>query len=197
MPEDSTQPSSLAYRKAKDGIWNGDVPEKYARLLPYVRGHSVLEIGAAEGVLSLLLSRERAVERVTALELRDYRHQEGLKLQARWRALGYDVARCTMVCDDIRNRFDLLESIDTLVAVRAIYYLREDAPRVLMHAFPHARRVVLCGNRGRQSKYRSSPGSETFNFLSSIEGMRALLVQAGYRVEEVLEEGDPVVVGCH
>ena len=40
---------SLAYRKARAEIWAGQVPEKYTRLLPYIEGSPILEIGSAEG----------------------------------------------------------------------------------------------------------------------------------------------------
>ena len=46
---------SLAFRKNEAAIRRGEVPDKYTRLLPYITGERILEIGSAEGVLALLL----------------------------------------------------------------------------------------------------------------------------------------------
>lgn len=200
MPDDALQPRSLAYRNDYDDIWNGEVPNKYRRLLPFIEGRHILEIGAAEGVLSLCLAREEQAETVTGLELREYRHQEGLRLQARWRALGFPVDRCTLVCGDIREHPALFDGMDTLVAIRTIYYLRDDAQGVLRRAAQQGvARVVLGGNAGRQRQYRHAPKTELgqFNRLASVEGMRALLEGAGYEVVHAVDQGDPIVVGHH
>jgi hypothetical protein len=197
MPDDGTQPGSLSYRKAQAEIWAGRVPSKYHRLLPFIGGGRVLEIGAAEGVLALLLSRESRVDFVTALELREARHLEAQRLQRAWAERGFDVSRCLMLQGDIRERLDLLQTAETLVAVRAIYYLREDARLVVTAARRFVPRVVLCGNRNRAAQYRQHPRSELgrFNFLASIDGMQWLLKKAGYQVATVVNEGDPIVVG--
>ena len=89
------RPLSLAYRYNKGSILGGDIPEKYTRLIDLVPGDRVLELGAAEGVLSLLLARTKAS--VIALEKKDYRHEEAQRLQAEWRDQGMDVDRCEMV----------------------------------------------------------------------------------------------------
>jgi hypothetical protein len=57
---------SLAYRTNRKAIWRGDIPEKYTRLVDLVPGKRVLELGAAEGVLSLLLAQKK--EKVFALD---------------------------------------------------------------------------------------------------------------------------------
>ena len=52
----SSKHGSLEYRKNKDAIKQGQIPSKYTRLLPFIAGDRILELGAAEGVLSLLLA---------------------------------------------------------------------------------------------------------------------------------------------
>ena len=197
--EDSLVKASLAYRRHQQDIWNGRAPEKYTRILPYIVGHHVLEIGAAEGVLSLLMSARQLVHGVTALEQRRDRHEEGLRLQARWQGLGLDVSRCTMVHGNVLG-YESFAEYDVIVAVRAVYYLREKALSVLQKAFEDdVIRVVLCGNKGRQAHYRAYPDSDLgrFNELASTEGMQSLLKQSGYHIELARDEGDPIVVGCH
>jgi hypothetical protein len=183
--------SSLAYRKAKSEIWAGQVPPKYTRLLPYIDGSPILEIGSAEGVLSLMLAQRGA--EVTGLELRPERHADAMKLRKQWQ-----VWNCALRVGDIREHLDLLQGVETLIAVRTIYYLREDAPAVIAFAATAGvRKVVLCGNVNRADQSRRFPHSDLgrFNRLASIEGMRDLLTGASYRIGIVVDHGDPIVVG--
>jgi hypothetical protein len=198
MPVEENERPSLAYKRHGADIRDGVVPAKYTRLVPYIKGECALEIGAAEGVLTLLLARERLVTNAIGLELRPDRHHASLRLQQRWNTLGFDTRRAQLVCGDILENFGLLAGVDVLIAVRAIYYMREHAPRVMAAAAAAGvKRIVLCGNRGRQQQHRQEPRSELgrFNFLAAIEGMTALLEGAAYRIETTLDHGDPIVVG--
>ena len=191
---DSRVVNSLAYRKNQQAIWNGFAPEKYTRLLPYITGKRVLEIGAAEGVLSLLLAETRDV---IALELRPERVKEGVALQDQWRKLGRPVDRCRFAIGDIRDRLDLLEGVDMIVAVRSIYYLRDDVQAFVSHA--KVAQFLMCGNKNRAADWArgSEDGLGYYNFYASVNGMKQLLTTAGYEITTVVAEGDPIVVGRH
>ena len=53
IPEPGARSSdSLAYRTNRKAIWAGNIPEKYERLVDLVPGQRILELRAAEGVLS-------------------------------------------------------------------------------------------------------------------------------------------------
>lgn len=192
-------PASLAYRKNHDAIWRGNPPEKYLRIVPYVKGARVLEIGAAEGVLSLLLAETGKT--VTACERRDVRHEEAKQLQARWRAMGRKVDGCTMLLADITRRPDLFAGVDCFVAVRVMYHLREAARMVIAAAASAGvPRVVMCGNKNRAARYEAGKPDEglgPWNVYSTIKGMSDLLTGAGYAVERVISEGDPIVIGVY
>jgi hypothetical protein len=197
-PEDSQQRHSLAFRNNRDDIYKGYLPPKYARILPHIEGDSVLEIGAAEGVLSLALVRGHQVKSAIALELRDVRHQEALQLQQRLAALGQDVAACKMVCGDIMQNLHLLQGIDTLIAVRAIYYLRDDIPRFLQAAAAAGvMDIVLVGNKNRAEQAFREYGCDLarFNYPASAQGMTEFLQAAGYSARVAEPSGDPIVVG--
>ena len=190
---------SLAYRSYKDAVWNGDVPEKYSRIVPYVAGERVLEIGAAEGVLALALARTKT--HVIALEKHAQRHAEALELQAHLRERGVDVERCEMVVGDIREHFDLLPGVDTLVAVRMIYHLHEDIDKVFAQIARQVPNVVLCGNAGRGCRAQSpdyKPANKTAEFdgYASGEGMCRLLEKHGYTIAQTVTKGDEIVVGA-
>jgi len=205
------QNSSIAYRASKAAIQRGQIPKKYKRLVDVIAGDRILEIGAAEGVLALLLARNN--KRVIALERHKGRHAEALKLQSHWRAEGMDVDRCEMTLGDITDRFDLLQQVDTLVAVRVVYHLHEDIHRVFEECGKHVRCVVLCGNSWRARRHlepNDDPGNKTrqFDYYASFEGMVELLEASGYTIVKTVpsvddlgqgigEDHDPIVIGIN
>jgi precorrin-6B methylase 2 len=189
---------SLAYRTSKESIWNAEIPAKYTRLLDHIHGSRVLELGAAEGVLSLQLAQQK--EKVFALEMKKDRHEEAVKLQEHRRQQGYDVDRCEMVYGSILDRLDLLEQVDCLVAIRSIYYLRDRVDEVFSAVGRHVRHVTLCGTKGRAARYfrpEEDPEDKLgkYNFYASIEGMTTVLGNHGYTITRVIPDGDPIVVG--
>jgi hypothetical protein len=188
---------SLAYRNNEAAIRRGDVPDKYTRLLPFITGHSILEIGSAEGVLALLLARMG--KHVTALEKSEERHESAANLYSDWLGREKKFLPPKFINGAIGHRLDLLNGIDTLVAVRMIYYLRSDLDRVFA-AVAAARipTVVLCGNQNRAARWRAGIADEPsgpFNFYASREGMSELLTRHGYRIASEVTEGDEIVVG--
>lgn len=186
--------ASLAFRKNEKDIRRGRVPEKYTRIVPFVTGKRVLEIGSAEGVLALLLAG--AGKDVVGIELRQDRYAAALDLRERWRELGFEVDGCAFVCGDLREKLHLLDGIDTVVAVRSIYYLRDDLRRIFTEISRKVDEVVLCGNPNRWPRYQHLPERlGEWNYFASREGMRALLQASGYRVTHEVEAGDPIVVG--
>lgn len=189
---------SLAYRTNRKAIWRGEIPEKYTRLVDLVPGERVLELGAAEGVLALLLAQKK--KRVVALELKPDRHEEALRLQSSWRERGINVSRCVMLRGNIKENLHLLRSVDTLVAIRSIYYLRDDLPDVFDAVSRHVPNVVLCGNRNRARQYSESQGNPDnelgkSNYFATLEGMISLLEGCGYAIVNAIADGDPIVVG--
>ena len=189
---------SLAYRKNRDAIKRGQIPDKYLRVLDLVPGDNVLELGAAEGVLSLLLAQRK--KKVVAVEINKERHEEAKQLQHLWADQGLDVSGCQMVLGNIKDRLDLLQEVDTLVAVRSIYYLRSDIEKTFDEIATRVGNVVLCGNKNRARTYFEADGNPSdnlgkFNYYASLEGMRNLLIDRGYRIVKLVEDGDPIVIG--
>lgn len=184
---------SLVYRNNQAAILAGKVPEKYTRLLPHIPGaRHILEVGSAEGVLALLLARSG--KQVTALEMREDRHDAAVDLARTW-GVPHGI---TFVHGRIDERLDLMDGQDTLIAVRMIYYLRESIDAVFSEAAKRVRNVVLCGNRNRADAWRRgvphAPLGE-FNRYAAREGMRDLLERHGYRISEEAADGDEIVVG--
>jgi 2-polyprenyl-3-methyl-5-hydroxy-6-metoxy-1,4-benzoquinol methylase len=193
---------SLSYRKHREAIEAGAPPDKYLRLLHYINGRHILEIGAAEGVLALLLADRDPRATVTALELCQARHEAALALQARWKALGRRVDGCRMVCGDIRELTELFEGVDCFVAIRTIYHLRDDANMVLDCAAAfNVARIVLGGNPNRANwRPSATPNPKkdalgAFNLYAGVKWMSAALAKHGYRIDHVVTEGDPIVTG--
>jgi hypothetical protein len=191
---------SLAYRRHREHIWNGKPSDKYKRLLPYISGNRIIELGAAEGVLALMLAgREGTL--VAAIERHQERHMEACRLKERWRSLGKRVEGCRMVLGDIRDHLDLLDSADTLVAIRSIYYQKYEINALFEEVSRRGvQNVVLCGNPGRAARYFAAKGKPAdklgrFNFYASVEGMREILTCHGYKIVREVKQGDPIVVG--
>ncbi len=186
---------SLAYRKNEAAILRGIVPEKYTRLLPYIPGERILEIGSAEGVLSLLLAR--GGKEVIALERSRERYKSAVMLWAQWSEVR-PFNSPTFACGDILDRLDLLDDIDTLVAVRMIYYLRDDLDTVFAEVAAKVPNVVLCGNANRARWwFEGVPDKQggPVNYYASAAGMRDLLTRHGYEIATEVLEGDAIVVG--
>lgn len=187
---------SLAYRKNEAAIVRGEVPLKYTRLLPFITGSRILEIGSAEGVLALQLALKG--KQVTALERSEERHLSALELLGCWSARRRFLPP-HFICGDISDHAELLCGIDTLVAVRMIYYL---GPRLngIFAAASNAgvQNIVLCGNRNRADRWRQGnpdPPLGDMNRYAAREGMEALLERHGYDIVAELREGDEIVVG--
>lgn len=191
MPDDRLMSHSLAYRKNEAAIMRGDVPGKYTRLLPFIEGDRVIELGSAEGVLACLLTKRG--HEVTAVERKAERHKAARRLAAHWRVSGVRFLR-----GDIAGNLDLFAGKDCLVAVRMIYYLRAELDTVFAEVGRHIPRVVLCGNRNRAAWWRQGIPDRpdgAVNYYAAPEGMRALLERHGYGIVQEETEGDPIVVG--
>ena len=185
--------ASLAYRKNEAAIHRGDVPEKYLRLLPYIPGQRILEIGSAEGVLALLLAK--AGKDVVALEKNEERHRAAKALADEW-----GVPNVNFINGDIRDRMApaLFPGIDTLVAVRAIYYFGDALDSIFAEVAKKIPNVVLCGNKNRAARWHAGTPDEPLgemNRYASAVGMAELLERHGYTVVETVLDGDPIVVG--
>lgn len=182
---------SLAYRRNEAAILRGEAPEKYTRILPHIPGERILEVGSAEGVLACLMAREG--KQVTALEANSSRHADALKLSETWSAKGV-----AFVCGRIEELTLEPGQFDTLIAVRMIYYLRGQIDEVFAQVAKAIPNVVLCGNKGRATRYHAGRPDEPlgeFNYYASREGMRDLLQRHGYRITGEVAEGDAIVVG--
>lgn len=187
--------ASLAYRKNEAAILSGRAPEKYRRILPFVTGKRVIEVGSAEGVLALLLAQQG--RQVAALEKSAERHEAAMKLHRKWSQFG-DYPAPLFVNGAIGDRLDLLLGRDTFVAVRAIYYFGDRLDEIFAAIADHVPEVVLCGNANRARRYHAgtpdAPLGE-MNYYASAEGMRDLLARHGYEIAAEVLEGDAIIVG--
>jgi hypothetical protein len=184
---------SLAYRKNEAAIIRGDVPTKYTRLLPYITGQKIIEVGSAEGVLALLLAKQG--KEVTAIERSSERHEAAQRLRDSW---GLVVSGPRFICGDIASNLCRLEGNDTLVCVRSIYYLGKNLDALFAAASQSVRNVVLCGNKNRAARWRLGqvdPNSNANDYYASREGMKDVLTRHGFEIVQEITEGDEIVVG--
>lgn len=192
----SKRTQSEYYRKNKRNIINGIVPEKYTRLIPFITGNKVIEMGSAEGVLALCLAKEG--KKVTAIERNPHRYRDALKLQKKWLSKKLDVGSCAFVCTSIQERPELLIGQDTFLASRVIYYLGDQINPLFDSISKHVKEVVLCGNESRARRYEEKKVDLSLKdnvYYATIAGMKELLVNRGYEITSEIHELDPIVVG--
>lgn len=196
-----SQPS-LAFRRNQEAIYRGEIPDKYSRLIPYIRGKHILELGAAEGVLGLFLAEKG--KHVICVERDRKRYEAALILKKHWKRTRGLKGTCTMVLGDLSERLDLLDKIDTVVGIRVIYYFSEaERYRVFLNIAKRGCEVVLGGNAGRAESYyrRQTDKLGDRNFYASATGMKTLLEANDYRIIEYVKEEigrkkvDPIVTG--
>lgn len=183
---------SLAYRKSEAQILAGKPPEKYTRIIPHIPGNKIIELGSAEGVLALMLAK--LGRDVVAIERNPERHEKAQHLRDAWGVEGGP----RFICGDIRENLAQIEDRETLVAVRMIYYLKDDLDPVFAEVAKHVPTVVLCGNWNRAERWRNGvidPTSNADDYYASEEGMTDLLTRHGYEIVNYVDGGDEIVVG--
>ncbi len=186
-------------------IFQGEVPYRYKNIASKVPGRRVLEIGSAEGVLSLTLARRK--DKVCGMELTDFRYETACKLKSQWEAMGYSVENCTLLKGDILARPDIMVDFDTLVAVRVIYHLREKVHQLFERIPENIEHVFLCGNRDKESSVHQAGNLDELSnvhslgkwiYYASQKGMEEILEAHGFDIIEsyqATEDDDPIVVG--
>lgn len=192
--------ASLAYRTNTAAILAGNPPIKYTRILPHIPGQNILEIGSAEGVLACLMAKSG--KSVTAVEKSADRHEQAAALSGKWDAKGLfkHGGQIKLVNASADEALHLTEpgDFDTLVAVRVIYYFREQMDEIFAQIAAKVPNVVLCGNRNRADRWRAGrphEGLGEFNYYASLEGMKDVLERHGYQIVSTVTEGDEIVIG--
>jgi 2-polyprenyl-3-methyl-5-hydroxy-6-metoxy-1,4-benzoquinol methylase len=190
-----TTSSSIAYGRNREENWNAVPLAKFERLIPLIPGKSVVEIGAAEGILSLTLAPHK--ERVRAIEIAPIRHERGVQLKERWRELGKPVDNVEMILADIFARPEVLDGYDTLLASRVIYYFGDRLNEFMANASKSVRYVCFIGNETRARLYRKGAYKELgeeYAKYTTAPGMCELVERHGFRVINTIVDGDPVVI---
>ena len=191
--------ASLEFRKNIDSIHKGNIPKKYTRLVPHIHGNTILEVGAAEGVLSLLLARTK--DKVVGIERSKERYLSALELQKTWKGLDYQVANCQFHNVDLVDNLDLLDGIDTFVAIRTMYYFGNNLDIIFTNISKQCRFIVLGGNKNRaiqyaKGNYLGNVGKN--NYYATLDGMGEVARNYGYNIEYSIDEDknvDPLLVG--
>lgn len=185
---------SLFYRENQADIEAGRIPTRYGRVAECISSDSVVEMGAAEGTLGLLVAETG--KRYLGVESNPARHMEA----ARRIALNGSLNSHALLLGDIRNHMSLLSDFDTFVGMRCIYYLRSDIHEVFDRICTSVQEVVLVGNAEREERYlsgkRGSLGES--EYFATLDGMTSLLTARGFLVSStergVPSQVDPLVI---
>ncbi len=188
--------NSVDYRRNRRRLHQGRVPEKFTRLAEIMPGNSVVDVGAGEGILGLVLAATKS--RVRTIDLTPRRHASGMALRQDWRKLGRRVENCEMVLGDALSRPDLLDGFDTLVASRVVYYFGPRLDPFMAEAARRVKYVCLIGNPSRNRRYaKHGPPADIGEdvFYSTPQGMQELLHRHGFEIVHSDTISDPVVIG--
>lgn len=191
--------NSVDYRRHKRALWRGEAPPRVIELSSHIPAGSVVDIGAAEGILAMELAAGRPNTRVRAIDVTPRRHVTGTELRTRWLDLGRPVEGCEMVLGDALTDPSLLDGFDTLVASRVIYYFGDRVDPFMAEVAQRVRQVCLVGNASRNKRLARGrqPADIGANVVySTPEGMADLLTRHGFEiVASGLASGDPYVIG--
>ena len=191
----------VEFRKNEQAIRQGQIPnrlDEFAKLIP---GESFVEVGSADGTLSLHLGRNG--KKVFGVELTEYRHQKALELKEAWLNRGEDVSQVNFICGDSRQAGPYLDQVETLVLSRTLYHLRADAEPLIARAKQSdaLKNIAILGNRVKERVYLEGGNirglEKKYLALASLQGMSDLLTQNGFVIElgiESTDETDAVVI---
>ena len=192
----------VEFRKNREQIAQGNVPERYARTARYVPGTRILDIGSADGTLALFLAQSK--ELVIGAELMRYRHKTAQEMQRTWANRGAKTDNVRFINRGVKRVEPLLKEVDTVVLSRTLYHLRDDA----FWLFDQLRRtkniefIALFGNRDKEREWFDTkgeqPGLGKYLALAAQEGMEEILKNHGFDIETSIastETEDPIVVG--
>ncbi len=192
----------VEFRKNKDQIAQGNVPERYTRTAHHVPGSRVLDIGSADGTLALVLAQSK--DQVIGAELMRYRHKTAQAMQRTWSERGAKTNNLRFVNRGVRRVKPLLKEVDTVVLSRTLYHLRDDAFWLFdqLAQFTNINYVALFGNRDKEKEWFDTkggkPGLGKYLALAAQEGMEDILVEHGFTIETSIastETEDPIVIG--
>jgi SAM-dependent methyltransferase len=191
----------VEFRKNKEAIRSGFVPERLVSFANQIPGKKILEIGSADGTLALELGRRG--KEVVGLELTKYRHETAVWLREEWVKQGIPVQNVKFVRSSASNAQDYVFQAETLVLSRTLYHLGEEAFMLFEMACksPTIKYVAILGNRVKERIFESGgsiPGLPgRYLKLSSLEGMSDFVQSFGFAValaQEATNSRDPMVI---
>ncbi len=190
-----------SFRDNKSDIFNGILPERYEELSRLIPGRRILDVGSADGTLSLHLSGDR--DFVYGLEPSTPRYKTALKLQEVWRRSSDLYGNCQFLNFGVMDRPEILADVDTVIFIRVLYHLGPGAAEVmkLIGVAANIRRVVLCGNRVKEERLERGEELAALGphaMLATEAGMVQFLNDHDFEVEAIhrLETtGDCLLVG--
>ncbi|MCF8094794.1 MAG: class I SAM-dependent methyltransferase [Desulfobacteraceae bacterium] len=187
---------SVDYRDFARLFYQGKVPEKYNLIYPLLPGKRILEVGSGEGVFALGLSLKK--DNVVGIDYTPSRYKEALKIKGAWKNQGINVDNCHFIFGDIFQNDKIIEGIDTLIARRVVYYFFDDIWRFLDLIKYKVKYICFIGNPSRSEQYKQGIKSKQlgkYAYYSTVEGMKELLLLAGFDIIYLNETPEPIVIG--
>lgn len=186
--------ASAFCRENEEDILNGKIPNRYARIAPFVKGQSVVEIGCGEGLLTLAM-REKA--RVLGVDVSSKRVDIARNVQKKVypSSLGSVSFKCENAVDFIVSRAFDYESI---VFNRSFYHFSSEIPKLLnaLAANKIITEIILVGNHDKRELLPEDHDLGKWIKYSKVAGMVDALQSIGFSYEIIDDQlSDPIVRG--
>jgi SAM-dependent methyltransferase len=182
------------FRKNQKRIKRGEIPFRYSRIVPYVSGINVLDLGCGEGLLPLMLANPK---KVVGIDVSPKRINIANKLLHG--AYSSKKGFVSFVSGDATKYVCSSQLPETIVMNRVLYHFARDVSviRDAMRDSGTVTEIVLIGNRDKKNLTSADHDLGEWIYYSTVEGMSQFLKEAGFADIEVAEipDYDPIVVG--
>lgn len=136
---------------------------------------------------------------VAAFDINERRLEIARNLQKAWLQLNRPVRTVTFRLEDTVVQPALLDGYETLVAVRILYHLQQQATKWIGNLPESVENLVLVGNAHKAALYTASGGNPQHSLgrwleLATTQGMVDLAERHGFRIVAVDEMDDPLVI---
>lgn len=182
------------FREYHEMISGGEIPPRYSRLVPFISGSSILDVGCGEGLLPLVLAKPakvvgidispKRVEIANDLLNGPYSAKKGFVSFISGDAIQYI---CTSPLPE------------TVVMNRVLYHFAQDVllVRDALRKSTAVKAVVLVGNNAKKNLTASEHDLGKWVHYSTVEGMSKFLNEAGFTNVKIVEisDSDPIVIG--
>ncbi len=191
------------YEESKTLVKHLLFSDRVNELSELIKGNNVIEIGCAEGLLTLRLAQDRSS--IIGYEISEHRYKKALELKHNLLEKGLNVSNVSFINKDILSEDHIPECVDSIIAVRVLYHFRRkrDLDRLVDNYIAKCKYVLFVGDRFKAEIYDSFNVDFCYHptkyfYFATKAGMHSLLARGDFQINTgVTSYGDPYVIGVN